>query len=465
MSRAGRWYDAPAPRLCRAVDVLMLVLLAGALVVLAVALARRDELLTGLEAIAFLAVAPALLAVVLASSFAFRAPVRLHLVLALGSGLAAAWCLEAVLAVGVSLDRAAAGTTQTTLDAVAAERRQGRDTFPVINAGDSLVNFSPTVLAPRLRLDGLEILPLGSIGGARQVYCLGEDGPVAYEADRHGYRNPDEMWEADEAAAVVLGDSFARGLCVDDESVFASRMRERLGVVVNLGTNGAGPLFNLAALREYGARVRPRVVIWTHSEGNDVPADLEYERKSALLMRYRDPSFSQGLAAQQNAINELLRTDALARMEAAFDPSFAAPSTGGLALVWLRSVALLSRLRGHAEARFHRLLYRPDYDLFRNILATAQADAISWGGRVYFVTLPSSRSLAAGDFVTEPAIQELLDALGIPEIDVQGAFARAGPAGLFDARNGHFSPEGHRQMAEAIIEGLASGRGESIEAE
>ena len=465
MSRAGRWYDAPAPRLCRAVDVLMLVLLAGALGVLAVALARRDELLTGLEAIAFLAVAPALLAVVLASSFAFRAPVRLHLVLALGSGLAVAWCLEALLTAGDSLDHAAAATTQTALDVVVAERRQGHDTFPGINAGHGLVNQSPTVRVSRLRLDGLEILPLGSVGGARQVYCLGEDGPVAYEADRYGYRNPDAMWRAAVAEVVVLGDSFARGLCVDEDSTFVSQMRKRLGVVVNLGTNGAGPLFNLAALREYGARVRPRVVIWTHTENDDVPFDLEYERKSALLMRYRDPSFSQGLAARQDALNTLLRDDVLARMKAVFGPSFAEPPTGGLALDWLRSVALLSRLRGYAEARFHRLVYRPDYELLRSVLAAAQSDAMSWGGRVYFVTLPNSRSLAAGDFVTEPEIQELLDALGIPEIDVQGAFARAGRAGLFDARNGHFSPEGHRLTAEVIIEGLASGRGEPIEAE
>ena len=447
------WYRDLGPLSCRIVNALTLALILLALSVLVFSFIRSGQILVGVEAIGVFVVMPGVLVILLGSSFAFSPSLRLNVLLVLGSGLVTAWGIEALISAGIRLDRVATGRTQTVLDYVATERQNGENTFPVINAGDSLTNLNQSELVSRLQVDGSEIIPLGSIGGVRQIYCLSEEGIVAYKTDRYGYRNPDSVWYVSQAMVAVLGDSFVRGLCVDNGSTFSSLMRNTLGGGgINLGTNGTGPLFSLAALREYGSLVRPKVVIWTHTLDNDVPRDLEYERKSALLLRYMDSSFSQNLAERQELVNQLLRADVLARMQKVIHPNFEPLPWSSHVMNWLRSVLILKQLRSLAEARYHDLLYRPDYGLFKNILETAQSEVQSWGGHLYFIILPDQSYVSSGGVYDESDIRGILIELGIPQIDLHTPFSQRDSDELFDPFTGHFSPEGHRVVSSSIME-------------
>jgi hypothetical protein len=101
------------------------------------------------------------------------------------------------------------------------------------------------------------------------------------QVDGRGFRNATTN---DWADVVVLGDSFAEGSGVSDEHAWpvllAAQTRLR---VVNLAMSGYDPLNYLAALREYGVGLRPRVVLCMLYEGNDfrsVRTDAQRESPS-----------------------------------------------------------------------------------------------------------------------------------------------------------------------------------------
>ncbi|RME37618.1 MAG: hypothetical protein D6788_09075, partial [Planctomycetota bacterium] len=131
-----------------------------------------------------------------------------------------------------------------------------------------------------------------------------EDRPEAYRAyprvppgyptirftgrtDKRGYRNLTDLERYD---VVVLGDSFCGGARVPDESLWPARLAERTGrTVYNLGMSGYAPLHYLAALKRYGLKLHPKVVLCLLYEGNDfrsAKADRKQEKPS-LSKRFK----------------------------------------------------------------------------------------------------------------------------------------------------------------------------------
>ena len=141
-------------------------------------------------------------------------------------------------------------------------RSRGTRAYPaVFPARLSRTALDGTLRAP-LRIDGVEVLPLGGVANAPTVRC-NESGPyVVYESDEFGFNNPKELWKADGVEVIALGDSFAQGSCVAPEHNFVSLIRARYPRTLNLGMSGNGPLLMLAALKEYGPTLRPRAVLW-----------------------------------------------------------------------------------------------------------------------------------------------------------------------------------------------------------
>ena len=191
-------------------------------------------------------------------------------------------------------------------DALAAARTAGRELVPSLSLMPVFRGAGPGRLVSRLAGEQGELLPLGGIANAETIYCRRDGRWLSYRSDEQGFRNPPGSWAALPAAAILLGDSFVQGHCVGDDAELGQRLRARLGRVINLGIGGRGPLFQLAALAEYGPLLRPRLVLWFFVEGDDVEDDLAHERQSALLLSYLQPGFRQELLARSPEVGAAL---------------------------------------------------------------------------------------------------------------------------------------------------------------
>lgn len=149
--------------------------------------------------------------------------------------------------------------------------------------------------------------PLSGIANAWITYCNEGDQPATPidRSDRFGFNNADTVYALPRDRIVLLGDSYVWGACVHQEQTIAGHLRRQGFAAVSLGIGGNGPLSNLAILREYGATMAPKLVVWFHTDGNDIDDLRDTEIRSAAFRRYADPNFRQGLAARQAEVDAL----------------------------------------------------------------------------------------------------------------------------------------------------------------
>ena len=193
--------------------------------------------------------------------------------------------------------------------------------------------------------NGAELLPLaGPSNRLIRSPAKRGAGRAAKRSDEFGFNNPPGEWAVVPINYLAVGDSFTYGADVPFGRGMVDVIRAREGRTVNLGCGGNGPLMNLASLHEFGPQLRPKVVLWFHYEGNDLPKDIVRERRVALLMRYLEPSFSQNLVGRRRNI-DLAIINFLKSSQTPKSSSRTITSTASPSIVW-KSVFNLSGLRG-----------------------------------------------------------------------------------------------------------------------
>jgi len=332
--------------------------------------------------------------------------------------------------------------TRTKIEVVRDLQTDGVDAWPSIL-------HSPLVAAYSDRQTG--IMPLGGISGVSTVHCNESGKWVVYASDEHGFNNPEGLYEGPLDVGVV-GDSFARGYCVEPEHNVAGIIRRRYPRTLNLGVDDSGALITLATLKEYLTPLEPRVVLWMYFEGNDL-YDLDREKASARLMRYLEPGHAQDLPAMQSEVDRELK----AWVRAMAPPAPTETRLRGrdhplyrfFALAEVRGkVSLLTRPRRPAR-------YPYDRELFRRVLVEARDTTRSWDGALVFVYLTSFQRLSDSDDV-EPHRDEVLETvreLGIPVVDLYEVFrAHDDPLAYFPYRlPGHYNERGYRALADEVL--------------
>ena len=102
----------------------------------------------------------------------------------------------------------------------------------------------------------------------RQTYPDRFSPVVSYNTDANGFRNSPGIEVADVA---FIGDSFTEGGTMPLELTFPRLAEAKLGTrVINLGRGGYGPPQELAVLWKYALSYRPKTIVWTLFEGNDI---------------------------------------------------------------------------------------------------------------------------------------------------------------------------------------------------
>ncbi len=329
-------------------------------------------------------------------------------------------------------------------------RKQGVNAYPMI--------FPTDVMQSPVR--SADIQPLAGVPGKLTVLCNETGEFLTYRSDRHGFLNPDSVWDRNSFDLALVGDSFTHGACVPVNANLASRIRERYPATVNLGIGHRGPLLELATFLEYAPYLKPKVTLWFFYGMNDF-VNLASWRHEPLLTRYLKSDFRQRLFERRDEVERYLTF---------YVDEYLAKSKFELPLATrIANIVLLRPLRDRLKINLTGIIDIPEtigemnalLPEIREIMAKAKTTAAQWGGSVLFVYLPSMNLfLKDEDGRKEAEVKKSLFAeirgLAIPVVDVTDDFRKYDkPAERFWRYPGsHYNEEGYRVVAAAAMAAL-----------
>lgn len=148
-----------------------------------------------------------------------------------------------------------------------------------------------------------KIMPLAGISKSQTLVCQENSDLMAYLSDRHGFNNPDLLWD-EEVRGALIGDSFTHGACVNNTKNIQGQLLSSFGLsTINLGFGGSSQLYQLAVMNEYIDSIDTNHVFWIIFVGND-SQELKTEYQHPWLRQYLKHNFSQQLSSRQTEIDQ-----------------------------------------------------------------------------------------------------------------------------------------------------------------
>ena len=329
---------------------------------------------------------------------AFRLPLEVRLMIAnvISAAVVSLYIGEFYLAWKIDHTQQAAAARagsafdgRTKLSVVRDLRTAGIDAYPIIRGRNLLIEDAQGHLQPLLSVGGAPLLPLTATPRTTVVSCNETGQWLVYETDRHGFNNPDALWDGPAPQIAMIGDSFTHGSCVSRDQNMASILQRRFGATLNLGVGGDGPLLELAALTEYAEPMRPKIVLWVFCEGNDLNEDLPFELKAPILRSYlHDPRFRQDLIHKDVIISTALRSYLDRNLREAMD-RVDDPTENFVRYVTLDRVRSAVGL-GPILIGYNGGDLGQELAVFDQVLVSARERVDGWGGKLYLVYLPDS---------------------------------------------------------------------------
>jgi hypothetical protein len=357
-------------------------------------------------------------------------------------------------------------------EVVADLRKHGVEATPVITPSNQLFIDQPDgTIKSAIAINGREVMPVASVSNTVTVLCNESGQWINYRSDRHGFNNPDGVWQLDHLDIAAVGDSFVHGYCVPPDKNFMALIRQRHNATLNLGIAGDGPLLELATVSEFLPRLRPPVVLWFYYEGNDL-TDLQRERRSPLLKKYLTDDFTQPDLARPNAIDRasVAEIPRLTVAERAVERVHQKNTAWRRLRYKLVAFAKLTGVRERMglvdsgdpdEQRRGADLQTSNMDAFREVLRQAKTRVERWDGQLYFIYLPEwarYNGYMSWGKAHRTDVLSVVRSLDISIIDIDPVFrAHGDPLSLFPFRaQGHYTETGHRLVADEVLRILES---------
>ena len=274
--------------------------------------------------------------------------------------------------------------------------------------------------------------------------------------DMYGFKNPNYIYEKNIDVA-ILGDSYAEGLCMDENNDTPGHLRN-LGInTINLGITGSGPLVSLAVFREYVEIFKPKNVIYFYFEGNDI-GELEWEKNKTNLKKYLNNDYKQNHYERKKEIINFLKISE--KEVLSFLDNYKNNVEDKNEFVsHLKDIGELTLLRGALKniINFNKT-NSLDEELFFSILNIMKQNTEKWQGNFILVYVPSwSRYFTKFNednllFAQKEIIIDELQKRNIDYIDLESFFSKEKnkeqyyPLGYI----GHFNSKGYKVIADLI---------------
>ncbi len=313
--------------------------------------------------------------------------------------------------------------------------------------------FTLKALNTQRQVDSLDRASLSGVPDQEVILCSKDGQPVSYVADRYGFRNDGNVTEPP-VDILVLGDSFMEGICLEDGDHVVDVMRKDVPSIINTGSRGSGPLFELAVLGRYGPHFKPKLTIMAFFEGNDWENLGREFQQHSYLHAALEPDGDFGTVDW----SEAQRAESAEIIESWWEGSAASVS-----VLFRRPSLLRNFLALHQTARVFGLHYpkavKPN-PVYQDVLRRAKQMTASWGGELVVVFLPSVSQfggLLPHSFAHDPMRNMVAAAAAqadVELIDLTPVFrTHDDPMSLY-ALDAHFSEEGAALAASTILQNI-----------
>jgi len=303
------------------------------------------------------------------------------------------------------------------------------------------------------------IYPLGGISNTTTILSNELGYFPIIETDEHGFNNIKRLYNKKSIDIILTGDSFAEGLSVHSNETISAVLREFNFNAISIGKSSNGPFLEYASLVEYAKPLKPKVVLWLFYINDMV--NLKIEMSSSILRRYlSEDDFSQNLISRQDEIDSVLLDYVLREWKVELNREKERKKR-----IKREKIANLSVFRVLKLTNFRSMIrLRPEsepesvsdqeFEAFKEILKKSRNMVSRWGGKLYFIYLPSYARFSTGNknpyrkFVLRTVTE-----LDIPIIDIHGELiaSHPDPLSLFPFRlPGHLTEEGYRLVAKLI---------------
>jgi hypothetical protein len=313
-------------------------------------------------------------------------------------------------------------------------RRKDPGVYPSTSPS-SFIRTDVTGWPPFISVDGKDVLPMGGVAAASVVACNESGTWETWRFDRFGLHNPDSIWNAQKFDVVIVGDSFAEGACMPEGSDIASLLRGAYPGTVTLGRGGAGPLLELAVLREFTGGRKSDYVFWVFYEEYNLH-NIAAEFKHPVLNRYLEPGFTQRLPEMQGAVDAALRKLVDERLEASRQALGVAPSRFRKIVQTVNSYTCgeyvgkrIRQMRAGNTTAAAKVATSEDIEKLRIVAGLMKSEASRLGARLVFVYIPRWPYDGKGNERATASKQPVLDlaaSFGLPTIDIEALFRSAG---------------------------------------
>lgn len=328
-------------------------------------------------------------------------------------------------------------------------------------AGTGAVGVYPTGGHPSFQ--GLHLF--GGIGGALTVGCAENGYWTTYLSDRHGFNNPDVVWDRQEMDLILVGDSFSQGYCVNNGDHFVAALRKKYATL-NLGIAGADTLSEFAVLKEYSKNRKAHIVLFQFFT-DDISSAYGRSKSHDVLGRYLSQNdFRQNLEEKQESINEHLISDFERKLREQLSKSV--PTSfiqGAKDIFFLRTLRHTLNLVRISQERMDPCptraaeVFSPEtIMLFRLLLDRAAAYTQQIGARLVFVYFPDWWEYACeGRRSQFETIAPLLQESGILLIDAREALSGLGVSEIFAGQGAvHYTVKANIAIGRWLVERLPS---------
>jgi len=289
----------------------------------------------------------------------------------------------------------------------------------------------------------------GAVPGEEVLLCARDGQPVTYVADRHGLRNPDAVHDGP-VNLLLLGDSFTEGICLPEGEDIASQIRTEMPAMINTGSRGAGPLYELAVLRRWGPKLRPAQSVIFFFEGNDWQ-NLDRELTFSFLTDALDPAKTVGpVESDVNSAEavELVLSGWWSEQRQSLEGYLSRRS-------WQRNFLALQQSALVMGIHYPKATVdKPEY---LQILRAAKATVDQWDGSLTLVYVPQVDRfvgvLPSASVYDElrNRVRDAADRAGLAFVDLVPIIAAQSPPRSVYAADGHFNALGARLTADAVL--------------
>ena len=316
-------------------------------------------------------------------------------------------------------------------------RKMGEHAVPMVSPNIILFNYME-----RVKARAYDFTPLSGVPNSKTVFCNESGNYSIYKSDRYGFNNDDKAYEKN-IQILMLGDSYTQGACVQEGEDVASRLRGWGYNTISTGMAGSGPLLELATLREYGAHLRPKIILLLYYGGNDLE-NLIMEYNQPLLKKYLDPNFSQNLFYRQPEINEFLSNFLSSHEKAYF-------------LVTLKNYITLYNLRSFFKISGYTRHEEPSSILphFRDVLEKILQESEKLGAQLFFIHLAELDDLTENSNPRKrKEVLSIVKGLQIPIVDfLKDLKQEKAPSKYAPFKNAsHYNAQGYERLARLILD-------------